>query len=106
MSHVVWADKVKRLAGDIPDTNNLLVSSTQKKLPKPLLKLVGLKPMTWKELADTVRDITLEELMGKVDEDRELTRNIPVVLNTPSKALGSVFQNININPQPQNLFNN
>ena len=35
LSHVVWADKVERLAGDIPDTNNLLVTSTRKKLPKP-----------------------------------------------------------------------
>ena len=44
--HVVWADRVERLADDIPDTNNLLVASTRKKLPKLLLKLVGLKPMT------------------------------------------------------------
>jgi hypothetical protein len=106
LSHVVWADKVERLAGDIPDTNNLLVASTQKKLPKPLLKLVGLKSMTWKEFADVVRDITLEELMEKVEEDRELTRYIPVAPNTPSKALGSAFQNINIAPQPRALFPN
>jgi hypothetical protein len=102
----VWADRVERLAKDIPDTNNLLVASTQKKLPKPLLKLVGLKPMTWKELADAVRDITLEELMEKVDEERELTRYAPTVPNTPSKALGSAFQNINIAPQPRTLFPN
>ena len=101
LSHVVWADKVERLAGDIPDTNNLLVASTRKKLPKPLLKLVGLKPMTWKELADTVRSITLEELMEKVEEERELIRYALAVPNTPSKALGSAFQNINIAPQPQ-----
>jgi hypothetical protein len=106
LSHVVWADKVERLAGDIPDTNNLLVASTRKKLPKPLLKLVGLKSMTWKEFADAVRDITLEELMEKVEEDRELTRYIPVAPNTPSKALGSAFQNINIAPQPRTLFPN
>ena len=71
LSHIVWADKVERLAGDIPDTNNLLVASTRKKLPKPITKLIGLKPMTWKVLADTVRDITLEELMEKVEEERE-----------------------------------
>ncbi|KAF8816015.1 hypothetical protein BYT27DRAFT_7078527, partial [Phlegmacium glaucopus] len=63
LSHIVWADKVEWLAGEIPDTNNLLVASTRKRLPKPLLKLIGLKPMTWKELADAVRAITLEELM-------------------------------------------
>jgi hypothetical protein len=106
LSHVVWADKVERLAGDIPDTNNLLVASTRKKLPKPLLKLVGLKAMSWKEFADAVRDITLEELMGKVEEDRELTRYAPVAPNTPSKALGSAFQSISIAPQPRTLFPN
>jgi hypothetical protein len=74
LSHVVWADKVERLAGDIPDTNNLLVVSTRKKLPKPLLKLIGLKPITWKELADAVRSITLEELMEKVEEERDLPK--------------------------------
>jgi hypothetical protein len=101
LSHVVWADKVERLAGNIPDTNNLLVASTRKKLPKPLLKLVGLKPMTWKELADAVRSVTLEELMEKVEEERDLTRYSLVAPNTPSKALGSAFQNINITPQPR-----
>jgi hypothetical protein len=106
LSHVVWADKVERLAGDIPDTNNLLVKSTRKKLPKPLLKLVGLKSMTWTEFADAVRDITLEELMEKIDKDRELTRYAAAVPNTPSKALGSAFQNINIAPQPRTLFPN
>lgn len=101
LSHVVWADKVERLAGDIPDTNNLLVASTRKKLPKPLLKLVGLKPMTWKELADAVRIISLEELMEKVEEERDLAR-YTAAPNTPSKALGTAFQNINITPQTQN----
>ena len=67
--HVVWADKVERLAGDIPDTNNLLVMATRKKLLKALLKLVGLKPMTWKQFTDAVREVTLEELMEKIEEE-------------------------------------
>lgn len=101
LSHVVWADKVERLAGDIPDTNNLLVASTRKKLPKALLKLVSLKPMTWKQFADAVREISLEELMEKIEEERESTlrdmaRYAPVVPNTPSKALGAAFQSINL----------
>lgn len=100
LSHVVWADKVERLAGDIPDTNNLLVASTRKKLPKPLLKLVGLKPMTWKQFADAVREISLEELMEKIEEERDTARYIPVP-NTPSKALGAAFQNIALTQQSQ-----
>ena len=103
LSHVVWADKVERLAGDIPDTNNLLVASTRKKLPKPIIKLIGLKPMTWKELADAVRDISLEEIMEKVEEERDLGRYVPNVPNTPSKALGAAFQGINIAQQHRTL---
>ena len=101
LSHVVWADKVERLAGDIPDTNNLLVASTRKKLPKALLKLVGLKPMTWKQLADAVREISLEELMEKIEDEREATRYAPIAPNTPSKALGAAFQGITLNQQLQ-----
>ena len=72
LSYIVWADKVKRLAGDILDTNNLLVAVTWKKLPKLMTKLIRLKSMTWKGLVDAVRDITLEELMEKVEEERDL----------------------------------
>ena len=104
LSHVVWDDKVERLAGNIPDTNNLLVASTRKKLPKPLLKLVGLKPMTWKQFADVVREISLEELMEKVEEERDAApRYVPAIPNTPSKALGAAFRNVSI-AQP-NLTN-
>ena len=40
LSHIVWAKKVERLVGDIPDMNNLLVAATQKKLPKLITKLI------------------------------------------------------------------
>jgi hypothetical protein len=101
LSHVVWADKVERMANDIPDTNNLLVACTRRKLPKPLLKLVGLKPMTWKQFTNAVRAISLEELMEKIEEERDVTRYAPIVPNTPSKALGAAFQNINLTRQHQ-----
>ena len=105
LMHVVWADKVERLANDIPDTNNLLVMSTRKKLPKAVVKLIGLKAMTWKELTDAVQSITLEELVEKIEEERDLARlslaNRITVPNTPSKALGASLQSISINPQPR-----
>lgn len=95
---------MERLAAEIPDTNNLLVASTRKKLPKPLVKLIGLKAMTWKELADAVRDITLEEIVEKLEEERDINRYLlqPVPPST-SKALGAAFQNVSIASQPQSL---
>ena len=108
LSHIVWADKVERLAGDIPDTNNLLVVSTRKKLLKPIVKLIGLKAMMWKELTDAVRGITLEELMEKLEEERDLIRyalaSRATAPNTPSKALGTALQSISITQQPTRLF--
>ena len=102
LSHVVWVDKVERLAGDISDTNILLVVATCKKLPKVLLKLVGLKPMTWKQFTDAIREVTLEELMEKIEEEQvTATRYAPAIPNTPSKALGAAFQNIALTQQPQ-----
>ena len=106
LSHIVWADKVERLAGDIPDTNNLLVAVTRKKLPKPITKLIRLKPTTWKGLADAVRDITLEELMEKVEEERDLAWISMHVPNTPSKALGAALQGINISTTQPNFSPN
>ena len=83
-------------------TNNLLVTATHKKLPKALLKLVGLKHMTWKQFTDAVREVTLEELMEKIEEERDTaTRYAPAIPNTPSKALGAAFQNIALTQQPQ-----
>ena len=102
LSHIVWADNVERLVGDIPDTNNLLVASTRKRLPRPVIKIIGLKPMTWKQLADAIRDITLEELMEKVEEERNITRYAPPIPNTPSKVLGVAFHGINITTQQRN----
>lgn len=101
LTHVVWADKVERLAGDIPDTNNLLVSAARKNLPKAISRIVGWKATTWKELCDAVRAISLEELLEKIEDERDLARHTirPTVPNTPSKALSTAFQNINLTPQ-------
>jgi hypothetical protein len=60
--------------------------------------------MTWKTLADAVRDITLEELMEKVEEERDLARHTTQIPNTPSKALGAAFQGINITTTQPRIF--
>ena len=99
-THIVWADKVERLANDIPDVGNLLVPGVRKNLPKPIIKLVGLKPMTWKELCDNVREITHEELMAQVEDEHDRLRSLAIhtAPDTPSKVLGAAFQNINLKP--------
>ena len=53
-THVVWADKVEKLAANIPDTNNLLVASIRKALPKTIRRIIGGKTMTWAEFCKLV----------------------------------------------------
>ncbi|KAF8180627.1 hypothetical protein BJ912DRAFT_980947 [Pholiota molesta] len=59
--------------------------------------------MTWKEFADAVRSITLEELLEKIEDEHDLARyrDAPAVPNTSLKALGAAFQNMNVNSQTQ-----
>ena len=52
--------------------------------------------MTWKQFADAVREISLEELMEKVEEERDSVRYAPTIPNTPSKALGAALQSITL----------
>ncbi|RXW14874.1 hypothetical protein EST38_g10980 [Candolleomyces aberdarensis] len=111
-SHIVWADKVEKLAKEIPDTGNLLVDSTREKLPKAIKKLVGTKDMTWAEFCKAVRGLRYTEIMERVEEERDTARlqqQIKTLLDntpaTPSKALGTALRNISLSsapiPQPQ-----
>jgi hypothetical protein len=36
-AHIIWANKIEKLAAAIPDTNGLLISSTRKAMPKALV---------------------------------------------------------------------
>lgn len=93
-THVIWADLVERLAGDIPDTANLLLSGIRKELPAPLRKAVGTKDKTWATFCDTVRNVSYEELMEKVKENLESVttqariEQLTNLQNNPSKILG------------------
>jgi hypothetical protein len=109
-THVVWADKVEKLAANIPDTNNLLVASVRKALPKTIRKIIGGKTMTWAEFCKTVRDIGHEEILEIQNEERErnnLQSRVALMTaaqNTPSKALATTFRSVSINPIPQPIF--
>jgi hypothetical protein len=109
-THVVWADKVEKLAANIPDTNNLLVASVRKGLPKTIRRIIGGKTMTWAEFCKTVRDIGHEEILEAQSDEREKTalQNRVALMtaaqNTPSKALAATFRNTSINPIPQPVF--
>ena len=70
-THVVWADRVEKLAVNILDTNNLLVSRAKKTLPKTIRRIIGRKSMTWAELCKAVQDIGYEEILEAQRKERE-----------------------------------
>jgi len=73
--HIAWADKVEKMANDIPDTNNLLVSAVRKTFPSIVRKIVGSKDVTWVAFCNTVRAITLEEIQDALEEARTAAKN-------------------------------
>ena len=73
LSHVVWVDKVERLAGDIPDTNNLLIMATHKKTPKSTSKVGGPEAHDM----ETVRRCSKGGNTGGINgENRRRTRHV------------------------------
>jgi hypothetical protein len=112
-THVVWANKMEKLARDLPDPTNLLVPSTRKKLPSAINDIIGVRSMTWAQLCAAVRDITGDELEAQLEKERKQTRIEEQIAaltskrppDTPSKALGTAFRNLNTGPIPQPQFN-
>lgn len=74
-THIAWADQIEKMANDIPDTNNLLVSAIRKTLPSVIRKIIGSKDITWLAFCNTVRAITLEEIQDALEEARMATKN-------------------------------
>lgn len=109
-THVVWADKVEKLAANIPDTNNLLVASVRKSLPKTIRRIIGGKTMTWAEFCKAIRDVGHEEILEAQSDEREKTalQNRVALMtaaqNTPSKALAATFRNTSIGTISQPVF--
>ncbi|KAF8224250.1 hypothetical protein L208DRAFT_1157379, partial [Tricholoma matsutake] len=54
LAHIVWADKIERLAAAIPDANGLLVNSICRSMPKVLQKVTGSGHTTWASFCNAV----------------------------------------------------
>jgi hypothetical protein len=70
-THVVWADKVKKLAAAIPDMNGLLISSTRKAMPKVLQKVTGSGHTDWASFCSTICKATLAQIEEVKEEEKE-----------------------------------
>lgn len=74
-AHVVWANKVEKLAKAVPDNNNLLVVSCRRQLPPTLKALVSSSHDTWTTFCAAVRAIRpldIEEEKERQDKQARL----------------------------------
>ena len=70
-AHVIWADKIDRLAVAIPDTNGLLIGNVWKTMPKVLQKVTGLGHNNWMTFCKVIHTATLSQINEVKEEERE-----------------------------------
>lgn len=109
-SHIVWADKIERLADAVPDTIGLLISSIREDMPAVLKHYVK-EHATWTAFCDAIRAVSpteIEEQQAKEKAAKQLAEDVRIIKErgTPLKALGNAFRNINLGaPIPAPRFN-
>ncbi|KAF8950516.1 hypothetical protein BDZ97DRAFT_1617781, partial [Flammula alnicola] len=94
-AHIVWADKVQRLAAAIPDTDGLLIGAVRRNLPAALKALVGDQHATWRSFCDAVHAIPLSLIREQQEAEKEKKEfrkmkeemeRLKRLQDTPSKA--------------------
>ena len=114
-AHIVWANKVEKLAKVIPNNNNLLVVSCRRQLPPTLKALVSSSNDTWTSFCAAVRAIRpldIEEEKEKQSKQARIEGELQRVRlqqqrqppASPSSTLGQAFRNFSVGPIPQPRF--
>ncbi|PPQ72578.1 hypothetical protein CVT25_006547 [Psilocybe cyanescens] len=70
-SHVVWADKLQRLATALKDDSGLLIPNVRRSMPRALKLLVGTQHRTWSDFCTAVRRVSIMELEEKLELEEE-----------------------------------
>jgi hypothetical protein len=107
LAHVVWADKIERLAAAIPDANGLLVNTIRKSMPKVLQKVTGSGHTTWASFCSAVRAATVTQIAEAKEEEkeardlREQVRRLQELRETSARDVTNALQRLTINtPSP------
>jgi hypothetical protein len=102
-AHVVWADKVERLAAAIPDMNGLLIGAVRKVMPKVLQKVTGTGHMDWASFCKAIRMVTLTQIEEAKEEEKEArdlceqVRKLQELCSASTKDTTNVFQELTMN---------
>ena len=100
LAHVIWADKIERLAAAIPDTNGLLIGNIRKTMPKILQKVTGSGHTDWASFCNAVRTATLTQIDEAKEEEkearnlREEMKKLQELRNAPTRDLTNTFQRL------------
>lgn len=103
-SHVVWANKVERLALELKDVGGLLIPSTRKNLPRALRLLIGTQHKTWDVFCDAVRDVSITELEERQEHEAEqralqsTIARLEQLQNSPTKAIRDALAAASLGP--------
>lgn len=110
-AHVVWADKIEKLAAAIPDTNGLLIGSIRKAMPKVLQKVTGSGHTDWVSFCGAIRTATLAQIEEAKEEEkeaqnlREQVRKLQELRNTSTRDITNALQRLTVNtPTPVPRF--
>lgn len=95
-SHVVWADKVQRLASALKDDSGLLIPMVRKSMPRSLKHLVGTQHTDWTSFCTAVRAVSITALEERLEVEEEaraiqatIARLEQLQLRLPSRAASS-----------------
>jgi hypothetical protein len=109
--HVVWADKIEKLAAAIPDSNGLLISTIKKTMPKSLQKVVGSGHKDWASFCRAIRTATLTEIEEAKTEEKEAqslrdeVKKLQSLQSAAAKSITTAFQGLALNnPAPNVKF--
>jgi len=103
-AHVVWANKIEKLAAAIPDTNGLLISSTRKAMPKALQKVTGSTHTDWTAFCKSIRTATLTQIDEAKEEEkearnlREEVKKLQELRNASTRNITNAFQRFTMGP--------
>lgn len=87
-SHMLWANELETLVGNIGDDKGLLIPVGRRNLPKAVLRCLPSKLATWALFLAAVRDISIHTLTMNAEDEHER--------NTTNSALAS-FSSMHIN---------
>lgn len=106
LAHVVWADKIERLAAAIPDANGLLISTVRKSMPKVLQKVTGSGHTTWATFCSAVRTATLTQIAEAKEEEkeardlREQVKRLQELREASARDVTNALQRLTVNNTP------